>query len=222
MTEFLVFTAILFVSLLVCMYGERREKLLLRGIGKMVASTMFLIMAIYMLRKYEISEIFYKSMGMIIGGLIFSWWGDLFLLWRHPIIFMLGLISFFLAHVLYIIAFLMLKIDIFLTLSALGILFVPAIAIGIWLYPNLGNMKIPVFAYMFIISVMVSLSIGAWGHSGLVNLPIGALMFYISDIFVARDRFKVHDVWNFTVGGILYYGGQVMLASSPLWISYYQ
>jgi uncharacterized membrane protein YhhN len=45
-----------------------------------------------------------------------------------------------------------------------------------------------------------------------------ALMFYFSDIFVARERFVTHEFANRLIGLPLYYTGQFLLAFSPRFI----
>ncbi|MBW2297136.1 MAG: lysoplasmalogenase, partial [Deltaproteobacteria bacterium] len=42
----------------------------------------------------------------------------------------------------------------------------------------------------------------------------GALSFYVSDLFVARDRFLKNESLNRLLGLPLYYGGQFLLAFS--------
>ncbi|HOQ30956.1 MAG TPA: lysoplasmalogenase [Candidatus Hydrogenedens sp.] len=205
--------------LLMCLYGEYKKKPWTRAIGKMMASNCFLYIAFSTYWLYDVPDSLHITMIWIIVGLVCSWWGDLFLLSRNSVIFLLGLVSFLLAHVCYILAFFFAQVDWSLTISAMGVSLVPAIAIGFWLNPNLGDMRIPVYMYMIIISCMVSFAIGAWAYGGLWNLPLGALIFYASDIFVARDRFKTADKWNFLIGGPLYFLGQVFLASTPLWIN---
>jgi len=217
MQNFIFAVVVMAFFLLMCLYGEYKKKPWTRAIGKMMASNCFLFIAFYSYWVYDVSPELRLTMIWIIIGLVCSWWGDLFLLSRISIIFLLGLVSFLLAHVCYIIAFIFAKVDWYLTISAMFVSIVPAIAIGYWLNPNLGNMRIPVYIYMTIISCMLSFSIGAWAYGGLWNLPIGALIFYASDIFVARDRFKTADKWNFLIGGPLYFIGQVFLASTPLW-----
>jgi hypothetical protein len=46
----------------------------------------------------------------------------------------------------------------------------------------------------------------------------GALGFYVSDIFVARQRFLKTDFVNRLIGLPLYYGGQFLLAFSTGWL----
>ncbi len=217
MQHFIVSIIAMTFFLSLCLYGEYKKKALIRAIGKMMASNCFLYIAFSSYWYYDVPLELHLTMIWIIIGLVCSWWGDLFLLSRTSVIFLLGLVSFLLAHVCYIVAFIFAKVDWYLTISAMGICIVPAIAIGYWLNPNLGPMRIPVYIYMIIISCMLSLAIGAWAYGGLWNLPLGAFIFYVSDIFVARDRFKTADRWNFLIGGPLYFIGQVFLASTPIW-----
>jgi uncharacterized membrane protein YhhN len=98
-----------------------------------------------------------------------------------------------------------------------------ATAAGIWVYrwlrPNLGSMKVPVILYIIVISGMLC---SAVSMGTAANLPlsarslvtIGALLFYISDLFVARQRFVKADFFNRLIGLPLYYTGQFLLAFS--------
>ena len=51
-------------------------------------------------------------------------------------------------------------------------------------------------------------------YSGNVKILAGAIAFYLSDLFVARDRFLKNDFINRLVGLPLYYLGQFLLAFS--------
>jgi uncharacterized membrane protein YhhN len=63
---------------------------------------------------------------------------------------------------------------------------------------------------------------GAWSvfvdsgltTSGRIMVVGGALLFYISDLFVARDRFIKKEFLNRLIGLPLYYAGQFILAFS--------
>jgi hypothetical protein len=44
---------------------------------------------------------------------------------------------------------------------------------------------------------------------------LGAISFYVSDVFVARDKFIKNEFLNRLVGLPLYYLGQFLLAFSP-------
>jgi uncharacterized membrane protein YhhN len=72
-------------------------------------------------------------------------------------------------------------------------------------------MRAPVIAYCLAISVMLWLALG-------VDQPevrLGALLFYGSDLFVARDRFAAPGAVNRLLGLPLYYAAQVLLALAP-------
>jgi uncharacterized membrane protein YhhN len=74
--------------------------------------------------------------------------------------------------------------------------------------------RLPVLAYIVVISTMVVLAAGAaWGTQQWVIL-LGAVMFYFSDVSVARDRFVAPGFINGLWGLPLYYGGQLFLAYS--------
>jgi uncharacterized membrane protein YhhN len=148
----------------------------------------------------------------IVIGLCFSWWGDLFLISGSPKIFLAGLIAFFLAHVSYCIAFYLRGVSAGWTLGTLLILAVPVAFILIWLNPHLGDMKIPVYAYMVIITLMVALAGGTVGKYGVPLILVGAVLFYVSDICVARQRFVSPGIINPLIGLPLYYAGQLVLA----------
>ena len=154
---------------------------------------------------------------IILAGLISSWWGDLLLISEKRSLFLLGLITFFLAHVAYCVAFFLYGVGLPYVAGALVVSFVPAALIVRWLNPHLDEMRIPVYAYMVIITLMVCLAAGATLGTGGALILIGAVLFYVSDIFVARERFVAPGKINAYVGLPLYYAGQVLLAISVIY-----
>lgn len=151
----------------------------------------------------------------VLAGLILSFAGDIFLMYRERLWFLSGLVSFLLAHVAYIGAFLVAGVSGSWTTGAgVGALVVAWVVMR-WLIPHVAtDMRGPVLAYVAVISVMVSVALGTLGagHSGLI--AAGAASFYLSDLFVARDRFVAEGYTNRLLGLPLYYGGQVLLALS--------
>jgi len=182
------------------------------GLFKMIASTGFIGAAICALINAEASHPVYG--GLIIAGLFFSWWGDLFLISETKPIFLLGVGAFFLAHVGYAAAFIAIGISPLWTLVAAAVLAVPAAVLLRWLNPHLGDLRIPVYAYITVISVMVALAVGAFMDGSSWLVPVGAAVFYVSDIFVARDRFVTPSPNNQRIGLPLYYAAQIVLAFS--------
>jgi hypothetical protein len=61
---------------------------------------------------------------------------------------------------------------------------------------------------------MLSLAVGARGAGGHWIILIGAFLFYLSDISIARDRFIEPSFTNRLWGLPLYYGAQILLAIS--------
>lgn len=151
--------------------------------------------------------------GWLVAGLALCAVGDVLLLGERT--FDLGLAAFLLGHVAYIVAF-------HLALPLAGwppwlALPVAAVSLGAaaWLWPHLGPRRPSVAAYIAVITAMV------WGAAAVARagaLPwtvaAGALLFYLSDLSVARQRFVRAAFVNRAVGLPLYYAGQVLIALS--------
>lgn len=182
---------------------------ILAGIGKMTASCGFLGLAVS-------AGAFQSAYGWaLFAGLFFSWWGDLFLIGHGERLFLAGLIAFFLAHVAYAVAFLVHGVRIPWVITALVLMLLPLAAVSMWLYPYLDSMKGPVFAYMGVITLMVAFAAGATGNKGTALMLVGAILFYASDLFVARGRFVHSSMWNGLIGLPLYFLAQAVLAATP-------
>ncbi|MCC6694505.1 MAG: lysoplasmalogenase [Candidatus Hydrogenedentes bacterium] len=152
---------------------------------------------------------------VLLTGLIFSWFGDYFLIGGSQERFLAGLVSFFLAHVAYCVAYYVRGTDTHYAVSAGAILILPALFVAPWIWPGVpAEMRVPVVAYLIVISAMVALAVGTWGQPGSVLIVAGAILFYGSDLFVARGRFVERDLLNPLIGLPLYFGGQVLLALS--------
>ena len=93
------------------------------------------------------------------------------------------------------------------------------VPVYLWLKLSLGPMKLPVILYIAVISLMTCNAFAVLGStaadfSGRAMVFSGALLFYVSDIFVARQRFIRDDFTNRLVGLPLYYAAQFLLAFS--------
>jgi len=178
------------------------------GYVKMAASTGFLATAIG-------AGAFHSTYGKaIFAGLIFSWWGDLFLISSVGNFFLLGLVSFLLAHLAFSAAFILHGVRLYWVLAGLALTTLVSLPIVCWLYPHLGGMRYPVLGYIVVISCMTSLAVGAQGRLANRWLLLGAVLFFVSDIFVARQRFVVSSLWNPLIGLPVYYAAQLLLARS--------
>ena len=75
-------------------------------------------------------------------------------------------------------------------------------------------MKVPVLAYVAVVGAMVALAFGSHAASPDALLPLGAVLFWVSDISVAVDRFVMRSHWNRLWGLPCYYGAQFVLAAA--------
>ncbi len=156
---------------------------------------------------------------LILIGLIFCLGGDVFLALPQKKMFLLGLVSFLVGHIFYVAAFM--NVAGMNSFAVVGSLLTIGVSTGVymWLKPHLGTMKVPVIFYIVVISGMLCSAWAILGESELAKqgrllVFIGALSFYVSDLFVARDRFLKNEFLNRLIGLPLYYAGQFMLAFS--------
>jgi len=156
---------------------------------------------------------------LVILGLLLCLAGDVCLALPGEAAFRLGLASFLGGHLAYVAAFsLVAPPPAWLTWRTLVVAGVSA-AVFFRLRPRLGRLKVPVLAYVAAIALMVS---AAWGVKAAPTLSprgpalifFGAVLFYLSDLFVARDRFVAPGWLNRLLGLPLYYTGQFLLAFS--------
>ncbi|MEW6672609.1 MAG: lysoplasmalogenase [Thermodesulfobacteriota bacterium] len=155
----------------------------------------------------------------LLGGLILCLGGDVCLVFTSRKTFLAGLFFFLMGHVLYIIAFIPIARFGPLGWTGAAVIFIIGACVYLWLRPHLGSMNLPVLAYTIVISIMLSGALAIIGNDGQsptarLLILLGALSFYASDIFVARDRFMQKEMLNRAVGLPLYYAGQFLLAFS--------
>ena len=156
----------------------------------------------------------------MIGGLVFSVFGDVFLAFPGRIYFLLGVACFSVAHICYIIAFSCLKgiskID-FFRFGTILILFIMVLLTSKF---EFKGMLPVVIGYMLIIGFMVAkaISLKSYYEDGKVAVAliiVGALSFLISDgILLFKifgvDGLRYGDLFN----SLTYYIGQDLLAIS--------
>jgi len=142
----------------------------------------------------------------IVWALIFSWGGDVLLMFQgeNEIYFLLGLSSFLIAHIFYIIFFqkFRMKENVKSHPWLLVVVVVYYAALITLLYSHLADMKIPVLVYGIVISFMFMLAMhmlfiknriaGQW-------MMIGALLFILSDSILATNKFYQ----PFEIAGVL-------------------
>jgi uncharacterized membrane protein YhhN len=196
-------------GLVVTLAAERVRSRRLLYVAKPAASVGFLLAA---LGSGSLDDAYG---GLILAGLVLSLIGDVALMLRGRAPFLAGLVSFLLAHVVYAAAFLVAGVSPTWTVVAGAGAFVAAWVVLRWLLPHVEtDMKGPVLGYVVVISLMVSLAAGTLGEGLTALIITGAVLFYFSDLFVARDRFVTPGFVNTLIGLPLYYVAQLLLALS--------
>ena len=160
---------------------------------------------------------------MILTALWFCLAGDVLLALGTQRTFLLGLVSFLSGQAVYAAAFFTIGTTGVSLAIAVLVMAASGLAICQWLLPHLGPLQAPVLAYIVVISLMVC---GAASLAGTAFVPVyaraaifgAAVLFYLSDIFVARQKFVVSAPVNRLAGLPLYYAAQFLLAFSAAWV----
>lgn len=151
----------------------------------------------------------------VMGALVLSFAGDVLLIPTARASFLAGLVAFLLGHLAFAAAFGVRGLDAAgVALAALAV--APAAALALrWLWPHVEPpLRGPVLAYVAVISAMVLAAAGTVAAAPRPTLLAGAVAFYVSDLAVARQRFVARTFWNKSWGLPLYYGAQLLLAST--------
>ncbi len=205
-----ILAAIMLAGLL---YFENKGSLKGKLSTKTLLSCLFVLAALVQSR--PLPNFYY----LILIGLIFCLGGDVFLALPQARMFLLGLVSFLIGHVFYVFSFFgVADIGQWTWIGCLIGVIISSV-VFIWLRDHLGTMMLPVVVYIVVITGMF---VGAWtvlgdaklNMEGRVLVFIGAMSFYFSDLFVARDRFLKSDFSNRLIGLPTYYLGQFLLAFS--------
>jgi len=197
--------AALSVAVVVLVVGHARGARAVAAVAKLTASGLFLALGVA-------RGLLASDPGTVLFvGLALSFVGDAALLSKDKKPFLVGLGAFLLAHVAYAIAFARSGLDMGVLPFSGAALAVVGFSVLRWLWPHVkGSMRGPVVLYILAITVMVALAAARLGPSSATVLN-GAVLFMISDVFVARERFVRASVVNRAIGLPLYYAGQVLL-----------
>jgi uncharacterized membrane protein YhhN len=159
---------------------------------------------------------------LMLTGFFFAWIGDTLLIFepKHPVFFMLGLGAFLITHILYIVAFTK-KGTVNSNIAQLKkkpylILIFAMLGLGLYtlFYPNLADLAIPVAIYTAVIIIMV---LAAINRNSITNSDsyklclIGALLFMISDMTLAVNKFFMPIDYAGLYLIVLYMAGQYLI-----------
>ena len=140
---------------------------------------------------------------LLVIAILFCWAGDVLLMFteNNELFFLLGLAAFLIGHIFYMLTFNKMadKNSIGKPLQPLFYL-IPllfALSLLIVLFPNLGEMKVPVIVYATVISLMCVAAMRRWQRtdtSSFVTVLTGAVLFIFSDALIAINKF--HTPFN--------------------------
>jgi uncharacterized membrane protein YhhN len=205
----LVFAYVCGAGCVALVAGLLLDQALFAAAAKLLASTAFIATAI------SAGALASRYGAIILAGLVFAWLGDAFLIGTSERWFLFGLVSFLLAHVAYITAFIGAGTNRNWTLGAALPVIVIAMLVLFWLAPHVpGSLAWPVRIYTSVISLMVITAFGTLGAGASPLIVAGACLFFISDLSVAAMRFTDPLFPTFVLGLPLYYMGQLCLALS--------
>ena len=162
-----------------------------------------------------------KTDKLLLLSLVFSWFGDLFLLFKSDLYFLLGLGSFLVAHILYIVVFqrgASLKKGSY-AIFTLFLLILYGFGLMYLVFPSIrGPLKIPVAVYASTILMMVWVMTLRRGRvaSGAFGIGlVGAILFMFSDSLIAISSFtKIPIPYPHVAIMGLYLVGQYCLVES--------
>jgi uncharacterized membrane protein YhhN len=206
------FLAICALAVFGLLYSEWRERPALRWRFKPLAALAFILAGVG-------AGALQTPFGQIILlGLVLCAVGDILLIPKGKNAFLAGMAAFAAGHGAYIAAFVTNGVDVSMAVALTAALFA-AFAAGFvyWLRRDLGAFFWPVVVYSFIIGAMVVASVGHFAarpSQASMQLAIAATGFALSDISVARDRFKSAGFANRLWGLPLYFGSQCLFAIS--------
>ena len=160
-------------------------------------------------------------------GILFSLLGDVLLMISLDRMFLPGLVAFLLAHVAYVIGF-NIPLPLF---SAWSLIFAFMVGLGgtriirriVDSLASSGNvrMRTPILIYSLVISLMLlsammKLTDITWSANASALVSLGALLFYLSDIVLAWNKFVAPIQHGRTYNIGLYHLGQITLIAGVI------
>lgn len=140
----------------------------------------------------------FPTKNLLLSALLFSWLGDIVLMFadKGEGFFIIGLVLFLTAHVLYIVLFRKQQKKEYQnnTLIYIGLIGILCYLFGMLcvLFPTLGDLKIAVTIYAVVISTMLFMAfkgLMAWTKPAGYYIFAGAVCFVVSDSLLAFDKF---------------------------------
>ncbi len=202
----LPFIALTAVSVAVLVFAEFKALTSLRWLAKPVASVGFLATAV----AGGAAETLYGR--WVLAALGLGLLGDVLMMPRSRRSFLAGLVCFLFAHFAITLAFALRGLSGSRFAMASLVLLIIGGLVDRWVSPHLdGSTRFSVRAYIIGISVMVATAAAGRQTHQMLTL-VGAALFYVSDLAVAREQFIAKTPFNRLWGLPLYYAAQVLIA----------
>jgi len=191
--------------------GNRRQEFLF----KPISSLLFILIALLSLLT-PAARPWYTW--LITLGLLFGLGGDVALMIGSRRAFLIGLVLFLVGHVFYAVVWTVPNGFHPPDLISAAALLALAVAVFLYLRPGLGSMQAPVFLYILVICFMVNRGLSTFFGSYFTTtqawlISVGAILFWLSDLMLAVNRFRRPFKAEAT-SLFLYYGGQALIALS--------
>ena len=189
-----------------CVYGEIHRNISIITATKPLLMPC-LIQAIRPLLKHNDNK---KGLLLLFTALYFAWQGDVFLLPEtNELGFILGLLSFLIMQIIYIIIFN--SIEGIGIVSKNPILTLPYIllylGVNYIINPYVDDLFIPVLVYsacLIYMSICALNLVGKIATSYAVTITAGSLIFAISDALIAFQKFNIINTSSMTQGAIMF------------------
>jgi Predicted membrane protein len=185
--------------------------LITRGLPEFAGSVVIKVLSIAPLALIAFRMLRNRDGLMLGNSLSFSTLGDMFLGIDGEKLFVFGLASFLIAHLLYIVLFMRNSKHARAGQKAFAaLLMIFTAAMFAWLWPNLGDLKLPVAAYLCAITGMGVTALLAGFRAPWII--IGAMLFIVSDSMIAVSKFKSPIAYGDYLIWATYYIGQLFIA----------
>lgn len=216
MKVFIMIVPLLVISVSLLVWFEITKKKTGIYITKPISTILVMITCIFSLFDTGSCVPFTLS---ILVGLLFSFGGDLALMFQEKAApFRIGLVLFLLAHVIYGGTFVSFAGSVVQLPLISALFFGLGTAIYLLLLPGLGQMKVSVGVYILIISFMAAAAVSTLYSQEItaktaILVAAGSLLFYVSDVILALNRFRLPMKYN-RLSLVPYYAGQFLIAVS--------
>ncbi len=147
----------------------------------------------------------------VLAGHVLCWLGDVF----GPHHFLLGVYFFFGAHFGFMAAFVVHGLERRrLGRAVLAVLLVSVVLLA-WLVPTIpAHERASIYAYMAVLSLMLVLAGGTRPDRRGILLQVAAVLFFASDVCLARSKYVEYEFVNTLIGYPMYYASCTMFAWS--------